>query len=148
MSQAGSGLGTFRGANQGSALVREDLYDTVLPSLAHRAIAELVRRELAAFVVTSNHDNLHAKSGVPADKLAELYGNCYVELCMQCATEFRRATTFPALGRACERCGGKLKKTGCRYGQQVPPEPTRRVECARRALSFSLYWSIESGCVA
>jgi hypothetical protein len=42
---ASSGLGTFRGTNQGSPMgVREDIFDQVLPSFSHRAITELVNK--------------------------------------------------------------------------------------------------------
>lgn len=78
---------------------------------------------MVEFVVTSNHDNLHVKSGLPLNRIAELYGNAYREKCLECQTEFRRATTFPPFDRRCENCNGKLKKTGCRYGQLVPKEP-------------------------
>jgi NAD-dependent SIR2 family protein deacetylase len=120
---AGSGLGTFRGVNRGSALVREDLYDTIFPSFAHRAIAALEQAGLCKFVITSNHDNLHIKSGLPSNKVGECFGNAYVERCLKCDARFNRRTAFPALSRSCELCGGKLKKTGCRYGQTLDPEP-------------------------
>ena len=48
-----------------------------------------------------------------------MFGNAFVEKCLACHTVFRRTTAVPPLNRTCESCGGKLKKTGCRYGQKI-----------------------------
>ena len=85
-------------------------------------------------MVTSNHDNIHRLSGVPQDRLAELFGNAYVELCLKCHAQFSRKTQPPSLGRACEKCGGRLVRTGVRFGQATPEEPlTRAVEQGKLA---------------
>lgn len=62
------------------------------------------------YVVTSNHDNFHVKSGVPEDKIAELFGNAYVERCLKCDKLYRRHVVVPGLGRKCDKseCNGRL----------------------------------------
>jgi hypothetical protein len=87
-----------------------------------------LRSSFVDFVISSNHDNLVRKAGVPDDRLAELFGNAYVEMCLKCKQPFQRSTITPALGRKCESCRGRLVKTGVRYGQEIPAEPYRRAQ--------------------
>ena len=37
--------------------------DTYMPSFAHVALVELLRKGLLKFIVTSNHDNFHIQAG-------------------------------------------------------------------------------------
>jgi len=57
-----------------------------------------------------------------------LFGNAYVEVCITCGTHYRRKVVVPGLKRLCDdpNCGGRLKKTGVRFGQLVPVEPLKR----------------------
>jgi NAD-dependent SIR2 family protein deacetylase len=138
---ASSGLATFRGVGAlvGAAQVREDALDAVFPNVTHRAVAELVRCGRVKFVVSSNHDNLSGKAGVPRTALAELFGNAYVEKCLKCNREMLRSTVTPALQRVCEHCGvGRLVKAGVRYGQSVPEEPVRQSEAAMKLCDVAL----------
>jgi hypothetical protein len=50
------------------------------PTFAHMAIAQLVKLNKVALVVSTNIDGLHLKSGIPLDKLVELHGNCFVDV--------------------------------------------------------------------
>jgi len=124
---ASAGIGTFTGEGaMGSLLhLREELLDMKMPTYAHHAITCLVNSDKAKFVVTSNHDNMHRKSGVPDEKLAELFGNAYIEVCLTCNKQYKRHVVCPPTGRYCDdsSCKGRLKKTGVRYGQATPEEP-------------------------
>ncbi|KAJ1457053.1 DHS-like NAD/FAD-binding domain-containing protein [Pelagophyceae sp. CCMP2097] len=55
------------------------------PTLTHRAVAALARevegRRFVQHVITQNEDGLHRRSGLEADKLSELHGNAFIELC-------------------------------------------------------------------
>lgn len=78
------------------------------PTLTHRALAALLRAGLVHFVVTQNVDNLHARSGVPREALAELHGNAFQERCERCGADFFRdfeirSVGFRPTGRRCER---------------------------------------------
>jgi len=92
------------------------------------AIKKLYEKGIVKFVVTSNHDNLLTKSGVPSNAIAELFGNAYIERCLKCDTLYTRKTVTPSLGRTCDNsfCGGRLVKTGVRFGQATPIEPLKK----------------------
>jgi len=102
---------------------KENDLDVIMPTYSHMALVRLMEAGILKFVVTSNHDNLHVKSGIPRTHIAELFGNAYVEKCKGCKIQFFRHTQVPNLGRKCESCGGSLFRTGVRYGQAVPQEP-------------------------
>lgn len=53
------------------------------PTFAHRVIALLTSGDapLVRHVITQNEDGLHRRSGVPAERLSELHGSAFVELC-------------------------------------------------------------------
>ncbi len=43
---------------------REHELDYIMPTYAHMASKKLLEEGIAKFIVTSNHDNLHIKSGI------------------------------------------------------------------------------------
>ena len=67
------------------------LDDSWQPSSAHMAIARLHSNGFIKFVATTNVDDLHVKSGVPKDSLAELHGNSFVEECEKCLKPYKRS---------------------------------------------------------
>eukprot|EP00472_Partenskyella_glossopodia_P012796 CAMPEP_0197515390 /NCGR_PEP_ID=MMETSP1318-20131121/539_1 /TAXON_ID=552666 /ORGANISM="Partenskyella glossopodia, Strain RCC365" /LENGTH=576 /DNA_ID=CAMNT_0043063753 /DNA_START=74 /DNA_END=1804 /DNA_ORIENTATION=- len=61
------------------------------PTSAHMAIATLVRRNMARFVVTTNLDGIHRKSGLKAhEEVCNLHGCVYAERCTGCGYDFER----------------------------------------------------------
>ena len=60
------------------------------PTLSHQLINRWTADSLVHYVITQNCDDLHGRSGVPADRLSELHGNVFIEVCELCATEHRR----------------------------------------------------------
>jgi len=110
--------------------LRQELLDVKMPTYAHMAITRIIQQGKAKFVVTSNHDNMHRKSGLSDDSIAELFGNAYIEKCLTCKTTYQRKVVCPPTGRYCDnaQCGGRLIKTGVRYGQETPKEPLKRAE--------------------
>jgi len=119
----------FRGDNgiyaKGILSLQEHVLDFIRPTYTHLALRKLVEEGIVKFIVTSNHDNLHFKSGISADKIAELFGNAYIEKCLKCSKIYRRSVVTPNINRKCEQedCKGRLVKTGVRFGQETPSEP-------------------------
>lgn len=65
-------------------------YEALRPTYAHEAIAKLVEVGLVKHVISQNCDGLHLLSGVPEDKLSELHGNVFLEVCEQCGHKYYR----------------------------------------------------------
>ena len=76
-----SGLPDFRGpegiwTRQGKELpTKFRLFTSVEPNAGHRAIVELQNLGKLRFLITQNVDNLHLRSGIRPELLAELHGN-------------------------------------------------------------------------
>jgi len=126
---ASAGIDTFTGENaMGSLLhLREELLDFKMPTYSHMAITRMIEAGKVKFVVSSNHDNMHRKSGTTDEYLAELFGNAYVEKCTKCLKTYQRKVVCPPTNRICDddQCKGKLIKSGVRYGQATPQEPLK-----------------------
>jgi len=124
---ASAGIGTFTGENaMGSLLdLREDKLDLKMPTYSHFAITRMIEAGIVKFVVSSNHDNLHRRSGTKNENIAELFGNAYVEICLKCKKNYQRTVICPPTSRYCDDldCKGKLIKSGVRYGQETPQQP-------------------------
>lgn len=59
-------------------------WDQVKPNQAHYLLVELLEMEILDYLISQNVDGLHAKSGIPFDRLAELHGNMYFMKCLSC----------------------------------------------------------------
>ncbi|PRP86710.1 putative LRR receptor-like serine/threonine-protein kinase [Planoprotostelium fungivorum] len=100
------------------------------PTYAHYALTELVRRNLVKYIVSTNLDGLHRRSGTKANEMSELHGNCYKEVCATCKQEYLRGydTLTSRLdrwshltGRHCKSpCRGPLKDTIVHFTENVP----------------------------
>ena len=117
-----SGLPDFRGPDgiwtrQAKGLPTKTLpFDSAEPNMGHMAIVELQKLGKLAFLVSQNVDNLHLKSGIRPDLLAELHGNVTKLRCTRCEAEMDR---FPDLD-VCPLCGGKLTSSVVNFGQSLP----------------------------
>jgi mono-ADP-ribosyltransferase sirtuin 6 len=79
------------------------------------ALAKLYKENILKFVVTLNTDGLHIKSGIPREKVAELHGNKFVEICEKCGYRYEREEetqneSDTESERVCEQpnCDGRL----------------------------------------
>ena len=90
-------------------------WDSVEPNIGHLAIVELQRLDKLKFLISQNVDNLHLKSGIRAELLAELHGNITKLRCKRCAKRVDRSEG----GRIC-RCGGELVKSVVDFGESLP----------------------------
>ncbi len=77
----------------------------VKPNASHLSLVELQRLGKLQFLITQNTDNLHRRSGMCPEHLAELHGNGQLVRCLGCGRlytrrEVRRALGAPAFSRA------------------------------------------------
>lgn len=91
-------------------------WDSVQPNKGHLAIVELQKLGKLKFLISQNVDNLHSKSGIKPELLAELHGNSTKLRCESCET-----TTDVSLNLwRCPHCGGKLVSSVVNFGQPLP----------------------------
>lgn len=89
--------------------------DALEPNAGHRAIVELQKMGKLQFLISQNVDNLHLKSGIHQEMLAELHGNIAKLRCKRCGLTVNRST-----GREICQCGGKLVRSVVDFGQSLP----------------------------
>jgi NAD-dependent SIR2 family protein deacetylase len=91
-------------------------WDSVQPNKGHLAIVELQKLGKLKFLISQNVDNLHLKSGINPELLAELHGNITKLRCENC-----EATVDSSLNlNGCPHCGGKLVSSVVNFGQSLP----------------------------
>jgi len=104
------------------------------PTYCHYAITELVRRRIAHFVISTNMDCLHVRSGLPKHLIIEQHGNCNKEICSKCGLEYWRQydvgesvvkTREHFTYRYCKWCNGKLQDTIVHFSENYHEEHTQ-----------------------
>ncbi len=102
----------------------------VEPNDAHRALAELERRELLDAVVTQNIDQLHHKAG--SERVVEVHGSIRTSTCQWCGAEFELAdveSLFDEDGAArCSDCSGPVKPDVVLFGELLPVDAMAEAE--------------------
>jgi len=93
----------------------EASWDSVAPNTGHYAIVELQKIGKLKFLISQNVDNLHLKSGIRPELLAELHGNMTKLRCTRCAQTVDQA----AAESRCP-CGGSLVSSVVDFGQSLP----------------------------
>jgi len=117
-----SGLPDFRGpdgiwtrkAKGLSPKVRA--FDSVEPNMGHIAIVDLQKLDKLDFLISQNVDNLHLRSGIRPDLLAELHGNVAKLRCVRCEAEVDETSGLST----CPSCGGKLVSSVVNFGDPLP----------------------------
>lgn len=118
------------GANEHAArrlVFEESPWTHAAPNAAHLAIAALAGAGRLEFLISQNVDNLHRKSGVPADRLAELHGNPTIVRCVDCWAHFSKESFHaqvladPRFLPVCRVCGGALRSSVVDFGDAMPP---------------------------
>ena len=119
-----SGLRDFRGPDglwtrrdKGLSTPKQD-FGSAEPNTGHMSIYELQNLGKLAFLISQNVDNLHLKSGIKPELLAELHGNLTKVRCEKCDFKMDRVEGE----RECALCGGKLVSTVVNFGQSLPPK--------------------------
>ncbi len=117
-----SGLPDFRGPDglwtrRDKALPPKSTrpWDSVEPNCGHRALVELQRIGKLKFLISQNVDNLHLKSGIRPDLIAELHGNLTKLRCPRCGETYGKSS-----GKTTCPCGGTLTSSVVDFGQSLP----------------------------
>ena len=87
----------------------------VEPNSGHFVIVELQKLGKLAFLISQNVDNLHLRSGIHPDLLAELHGNSSKLRCTRCETQVDKSTNLETCA-----CGGELVSSVVGFGQSLP----------------------------
>src|SRR4030042_1059346 len=116
------GLRDFRGPDglwtrrdKGLSTPRQDFTDAE-PNNGHYAIFELQKLGRLDFLISQNVDNLHLKSGIRPEMLAELHGNLTKVRCVSCEFKMDREEGE----EKCPLCGGRLVSTVVNFGDSLP----------------------------
>jgi NAD-dependent deacetylase len=90
-------------------------FTSVEPNPGHRAIVELQKLSKLKFLISQNVDNLHLRSGIRPELLAELHGNVSKLRCKRCQTQVDKS-----LGVDTCKCGGRLVSSVVNFGDPLP----------------------------
>ena len=116
-----SGLPDFRGPDgiwtrQARGLPPQTRdFSSVEPNAGHMAIVELQKLGRLSFLISQNVDNLHLRSGIHPDLLAELHGNVAMLRCSRCEAQVDKSTALDTCS-----CGGRLVSSVVNFGQPLP----------------------------
>ena len=164
-----SGLPDFRGPDgvwtrrdKGLPPPKSPPWDQVKPNLGHYLLVDLLKMGKLDYLISQNVDGLHAKSGIPFNKLAELHGNMYFMKCLNCGEKM----TFEDAGwdkkkwgkgyrtdivrkdqPNCPKCGGggRLINSIVNFGDPLPEDDLE--ESIRRSSASDVYFVIGSSLV-
>jgi NAD-dependent SIR2 family protein deacetylase len=117
-----SGLSDFRGPDglwtrKEKGLPVESInFAGATPNAGHIAIYELQQLGKLEFLISQNVDNLHLKSGIRPEILAELHGNITKVRCKKCDFLMDHFEDIAV----CPLCGGELAPSVVDFGQSLP----------------------------
>lgn len=124
-----SGLPDFRGPegvwtrrDQGRPPPRSPSLDLVQPNPAHDALVRLHRMGRLAFLITQNVDDLHRKSGMPDQALAELHGNSRRSRCAVCGRTYSASNTPESCQCGCT----SFRSSVVNFGDELPERDMKR----------------------
>jgi len=90
-------------------------WESVEPNIGHKAIVELQKLGKLKFLISQNVDNLHLKSGIRDELLAELHGNITKLRCTRCQNTIEQSA-----GQTICQCGGYLASSVVDFDQSLP----------------------------
>ena len=99
------------------------------PNVAHEAIARLARATDEFLLVTQNVDDLHARAGIPAQRMVRIHGDIFVTRCSRC--EFEREEYEHEHGDSiprCSQCAALMRPGVVWFGEQLSRNELERVE--------------------
>ena len=135
-----SGLSDYRGSDgvwtrQEKGLPPKSMdrpWDQVTPNQGHAALVELQNMGKLRFLISQNVDNLHLKSGIRPENLAELHGNTALLRCQRCGRTVDRSLNLTMC-----QCGGRFQDSVVHFGQSLPEQELKKsFEHSRKADLF------------
>ncbi|NHJ00797.1 MAG: hypothetical protein EAX86_01590 [Candidatus Heimdallarchaeota archaeon] len=117
--------------------------ELIEPNTAHFAIVDLYKMGILKYLISQNVDNLHLKSGIPQELLAELHGNFELMKCMDCDERLQkgeigwddqehgkgyRTEKIKGNQPKCPYCSGRIISSVVNFND---PMPEREMELAR-----------------
>ncbi|NVM02053.1 MAG: NAD-dependent protein deacylase [Candidatus Helarchaeota archaeon] len=90
----------------------------VEPNAGHLALVKLQELKILKFLISQNIDNLHLKSGIHKDIIAELHGNMTLVRCPKCGKKIEQTWDRPS---RCE-CGGLFESSIVKFGDKLPKD--------------------------
>lgn len=107
--------------------VIRDTFASAEPGPGHRAVADLVARGHVSTVITQNIDDMHARAGVPRERIIEIHGNGTYARCLSCGERHDLDWAFERVERevrapSCVACGGIVKSATISFGQAMPEQ--------------------------
>jgi len=105
------------------------------PNAAHAAITRLAQHADEFLLVTQNVDDLHARAGLPKEKMVQIHGDIFVTRCSRCDFGFterrhdheqeqEEGNTVPR----CAKCDALMRPGVVWFGEQLPRDELQRVE--------------------
>ncbi len=117
-----SGLSDYRGPDgvwtrrdKGLLPKPDPRINDVRPNPGHKVLVDFYKSGILKFLISQNVDNLHRKSGIPLDILAELHGNHSLMKCLNCDKRFEKDD----IG-----WDNQVFGNGYRTSPQIPGQPT------------------------
>lgn len=107
------------------------------PNAAHDAIATLAQHAAEFLLVTQNVDDLHARAGLPMQKMVQIHGDIFVTKCSRCEFAYPGRGGSPESPGAsdndvelptCPECDALMRPGVVWFGEQLPWTELRRVE--------------------
>ncbi len=163
----GSGLPDYRGPNgvwtrrdKGLPPPKSPPWDQVKPNKNHFLIVELLEMGKFDYLISQNVDGLHAKSGIPFEKMSELHGNLYYMKCLECNKKmlFEEAgwdkniwgkgyRTMPVQKHQpkCPHCEGRIINSIVNFGDPLPEDEL--YESIKRSKNSDVFFVIGSSLV-
>lgn len=151
-----SGIPDFRGPKGVWTLEKKGLkpdcnirFEEAIPSYTHRALNELEKAGLLHFLISQNVDGLHVRSGFPRDRLSELHGNMFVQICSKCKHEYVMDDVSPTMGlkatgvkctnnKARGKCRGILHDSILDWEDALPENDLEKADIMSKAAMLSV----------
>jgi NAD-dependent protein deacetylase/lipoamidase len=112
---------------------RQERIRNARPNAAHEAIARLAHHTDEFLLVTQNVDDLHARSGIPAQRMVQIHGDIFATRCSRCDFERRdyeheREQEQAHVMPRCSKCAVLMRPGVVWFGEQLPRNELQRVE--------------------